>query len=178
MIITISGMPGSGKTTVGKMLAKRLGWKFYSVGDLRGKVASEMGITIDELNEIGKKEFWTDQKADELTKKLGEAEDDFVIDGRLAFRFIPHSFKVFLSADLKKSALRIFRDQRGDEKKAGSEKEVLDSIRKRLDEDDGRYKRYYGIDFLNKKNYDLVIDTTEMRPEEVASAILKAMKKK
>ena len=38
MIITISGLPGSGKSTIGKMLAKKLGYKFYSMGDLRGKI--------------------------------------------------------------------------------------------------------------------------------------------
>jgi len=33
--ITISGLPGSGKTTVGKNLAKIFGSKFISVGDIR-----------------------------------------------------------------------------------------------------------------------------------------------
>ena len=54
MIITISGIPGSGKTTVGRMLAEKLGYKFYSIGDLRGKMAMERGMTIDQLNELGK----------------------------------------------------------------------------------------------------------------------------
>ncbi len=39
MIITIAGMPGSGKTTVAKILADKLNLKRYSMGDLRGKMA-------------------------------------------------------------------------------------------------------------------------------------------
>ena len=50
MIITISGKPGAGKTTVGKAVAARLGLEFYSMGDLRGKMASDRGLTIDELS--------------------------------------------------------------------------------------------------------------------------------
>ncbi|MGH9879179.1 MAG: nucleoside monophosphate kinase, partial [Nitrososphaerales archaeon] len=56
MIITIAGRPGSGKTTVAKEVAKRLGFKHLSTGDMRGQLAMEHGLTIDQLNEIGKKE--------------------------------------------------------------------------------------------------------------------------
>ncbi|MBU0540313.1 AAA family ATPase, partial [Patescibacteria group bacterium] len=64
MIITISGVPGSGKTTVAKILAERLGMKFYSMGDLRGKMATERGLTIDELNKLGETEAFTDNDVD------------------------------------------------------------------------------------------------------------------
>ncbi|MCX6741353.1 MAG: AAA family ATPase, partial [Candidatus Parcubacteria bacterium] len=46
MIITLSGKPGSGKTTVAKILAEKLGYKFYSTGDLRGQMAMKRGLTI------------------------------------------------------------------------------------------------------------------------------------
>ena len=107
MIITISGMPGSGKTTVAKLLAKRLGYEHYSMGDLRGKMAMERGISIDELNKLGEKESWTDKEADDYQKKLGETEDNFVTDGRTGFHFIPHSRKIFLKVDLRIGAERI-----------------------------------------------------------------------
>ncbi len=95
MIIVISGSPGSGKSTVGKILAKDLGYKFYSMGDLRGQMAMERGLTIDQLNEIGKTEDWTDRAADEYQKKLGETEDNFVIDSWAGFHFLPQAFKIF-----------------------------------------------------------------------------------
>ena len=39
MIITITGLPGSGKTSVAKHLAKHLHIKHYSMGDLFRKIA-------------------------------------------------------------------------------------------------------------------------------------------
>lgn len=176
MIVAISGMPGSGKTTVGRIVAGRLGYKFYSIGDLRGEWAVKKGMTIDELNEVGERESWTDERADEYQKGLGEKEDDFVIDGRLSFHFIPHSFKVFLSVDGKTGAERIHGDERPDEKKADM-RELMDTIEKRIKSDEKRYMKLYGIGFRDEKNYDLVIDTTSLGPGEVAGRIIDAIKK-
>ncbi len=112
MIITISGQAGSGKSTVARMLAKKLGFKHYSMGDLRRKMALKKGITLAELNKLGEKEDFTDKDVDEHQKRLGEKEDNFVIDGRTSFHFIPHSVKVYLKAGIKERAKRVFQDER------------------------------------------------------------------
>lgn len=178
MIITISGVPGSGKTTVGKGVAERLGFRFYSIGDLRGKMAMERGMTIDELNELGMKEDWTDREADEYQKELARKEDDFVIESRLGFHFIPGSVKVFLKVDLRTAAERIFKNQRPDEGRRSSVGEVLESLKKRIENDMGRYRKYYGIqDFMETSHYDIVIDTTNMGIAEVVERVLKEIKK-
>lgn len=174
MIITISGLTGSGKSTVGRMLAKRLGYEFRSGGDMRGEIALEMGITIDELNEIGKKEIWTDKKVDEKIKHLGETKDNLIIDGWCAFHFIPHSFKVFLDVDLRTGVERVMRDQRPDERMPKSVEEAERVVKKRIEDTRERYRKHYGFDFMDMGSYDLVIDTTKMSPEEVAGRILKA----
>ena len=174
MIVTISGLPGSGKSTVGRLLAKRLGYKFYSIGDLRGKWATERGMSINELNKLGEREEWTDRKADEYQAELGKKEDHFVIDSRLSFHFIPHSFKVFLTVDLHTGAKRIMKDERQDEP-ADSLEGLTKGLESRIRSDDSRYKKLYGLDFQDSTNYDLVIDTTEFSPEEVVSRIMKAM---
>lgn len=177
MIITISGLPGSGKTTVGKLLAKKLGMRFYSIGDLRGRMAIERGLTIDQLNEIGMKEKWTDKEADEYQRKLGETEDDFVIESRLGFFFIPKSVKIFLDVDPRKAAERIFRDNRPDEKRKGTIEEVASSIRKRMKNDVARYRKYYKVDFLDESQYDIIIDTTNLTPDQVVERIMNGIKK-
>ncbi|MCK4335480.1 MAG: cytidylate kinase family protein [Candidatus Aenigmarchaeota archaeon] len=173
MIITISGLPGSGKTAVGKLLAERIGLKFYSIGDLRGKMAMERGLTIDQLNEIGMKEDWTDKKVDEYQKELGEREDNFVIDSWLGFHFVPHSIKIFLYVDLEVGAERIFRSQREDEEKKKTVEEIHEMIKKRVKQTDERYKKYYGIDFLDRSHYDMVIDTTNLAINQVIEEITK-----
>lgn len=50
--ITISGYPGAGKSTNGKMLASRLGYDFFSAGHFRREAAKELNIDIDTLNQL------------------------------------------------------------------------------------------------------------------------------
>lgn len=178
MIITITGMPGSGKSTVGRILAEQLGYKFYSVGDFRGEMAQKLGLTIDELNKVGEKEFWTDQKADDWQKKIGQTENNVIIDGWLAFHFVPNSFKIFIDVELKFAAHRIFINQRPDEKYLDSEEAVAKQISNRLEETRNRFLKYYQVDFLNKDYYDLMIDSTNISPEEVVDKIRKKLNKK
>ena len=71
MILTIAGDPGSGKTTVAKKVAAQLGYNRYSGGDMRSTVAQERGMTIDELNDLGMKEDWTDKETDKKVEELG-----------------------------------------------------------------------------------------------------------
>ncbi len=176
MIITIGGRSGAGKTSVAHDLAQKLGYKFYSMGDLRGKMAMERGMTIDELNEIGKKEIWTDKEVDEFQKKLGKKENKFIIEGWLSFYFIPHSFKIFLDVDPEVAAKRIFKDQRPDEEPQKSAKSVEGMIKKRMAESRRRYKKYYGVDCFCKECYDLVINTTNLKISQVVSKIITELK--
>jgi cytidylate kinase len=152
------------------------------MGDLRGKMAQERGMTIDEFNKLGETEAFTDKDADEYQKKLGETEDNFVIDGRLSWHFIPQSFKVFLTADTHIAAERILNDRktnpnRADEPEYESVDQVEKAITDRLKSDQTRYKKWYGIDFLDKANYDLVIDTTHIPASETLGKVLDAVQK-
>lgn len=174
-MITISGKPGAGKTTVGRMLAQELGYNFYSIGEFRGEMAQKLGFTIDQLNKLGEKEFWTDKKADEFQKKIAQTEKNFVMDGWIAFHFIPESFKIFIDVNSDIAAHRIFIDQRPDEEYLNSEKAVKKQILDRLEKTRQRFLKYYQVDFINKDYYDLIIDSTKISPEEVVSKIIKAL---
>jgi cytidylate kinase len=178
MIITISGRQGAGKSTVAEKLAKKLGYKFCSMGDLRGRIAIKHRLTIDELNEIGKRNIWTDKEADDELIRIGKEENNYVIDTWIGYHFIPNSKKIFLDVDSMAGAKRIFRHQRPDEQKKDSIKELKEMLEKRLHDSWKRYKKYYKIDFLNKKNYDLVIDTTNLTADETVNKILLFIKKK
>ena len=113
--ITITGEIGSGKTTVGKILAKRIDCDFLSVGSLRREIAKEKGLTIQELNKIGETETWTDEIADQKQIELGKRSSNFVIEGRLSWHFIPNSFKIFLDITKEEGAKRIIIEKRDSE---------------------------------------------------------------
>lgn len=180
MIITISGVPGSGKSTAGKLTAQKLGYEYFSMGELRGKMAMNKGLTIDELNKLGEKEDWTDKLADEEQKKMGETKDNFVFEGRLSWHFIPHSFKVFLTVDPDEAARRTLKNQeeRPDEKPAANLAEAKKAVEERLASDKKRYLKHYGLDYTDPKHYDLVIDTTKIPAEIVVQKILDKIKER
>ena len=183
MIITISGVPGSGKSTVAKLVAKKVGFKHYSAGDFMREIAAKRNLSLLEISKVAEKDRGIDKELDERTVKLGKEEDDFVMDSRLAYHFIPNAFKVFLYVDAKAAAKRIFGDIRKKKEGRKVEKEsttlaaTLSAIRKRRRSEELRYKKYYNIDLFNKKQYDLVVDTTKATPEEVAAKIVDAVKK-
>lgn len=62
------GLPGSGKTTVGRILARRLGWRFV---DLDRLIVSREGKTVAELFAEGEAEF-RQKETEALKSILGE----------------------------------------------------------------------------------------------------------
>lgn len=175
MQISICGTPGSGKSTVAKIIAEKLGYKYYSIGELRRQMAEKRGLTIVEFNNLKED---TDTSFDNYQKELGEKEDNFVIEGRLSFHFVPKSLKFFFKTDLRTAAERVFKDPRSSEKKYKNLNEVLNEMKKRMDDDKKRYKKHYNLDPYNEKQFDIVIDTTNISIEEVAEKVMEAIKHK
>lgn len=175
MIISIGGQAGSGKSSVADLLAEKLGYKRYSIGDLRRKAAYEREITLAEFNKLGEKEDFTDKDFDRLQEELGKRENNFVIDGRTSFHFIPKSVKVYLQADLETRAKRVFHDER-DRESFETLEECKDSLAEREKSDETRYERYYGIDVKERGNYDYWISATEMNVEQIVERIIKLLK--
>lgn len=172
MIITISGKPGSGKSTVAKAVAKKLNLKYYCIGDFQREIAGKKGISLSELGRLEEKDKSIDLEIDRMQEDLGKKKEDMIVDSRIGFHFIPNSIKIFLDVDLDIGAKRIFSQKRKDEKYSTIEK-TKKEIEGRIGSERKRYKKYYGIDHYNMKNYDLVIDTTGKTMDEVAGEIVK-----
>lgn len=174
MKITINGIPGSGKSTVAKYLAKKLKLKYYGLGEMRRAIAKEKGMTLAEFNKLGEKEAWTDKLVDNFQKKL-KKRDNFIADGRLSWYFIPNSIKIFLTVKPEIGAKRIFKEKRKEEKYK-SIKEELKALKERLKSDVKRYKRYYGVkNVYDLKNYDIIIDTSYLTISQMNKAVLKVI---
>ncbi|MBI5881383.1 cytidylate kinase family protein [archaeon] len=160
MRITISGMPGSGKTTVAKVLSEKLRLKHYHIGAMRRDIARQRGITLNELNKIGESDPSTDKVVDDYLINLGKTEDNFIAEGRTASYFIPNSVKIFIAVDVRVGAERIMKDaiekgkaQERNEKVASSIDEQAKLLQERIDSDKLRYKRYYGSTMFERKRY-------------------------
>ncbi len=170
MIITISGEPGAGSTTISKMLAKELGLKLVTVGELHKKIAKEKGLTVEEhwkrirQDKQKLKEFH--QKLDELQKKEAE-KGNVIINGKLsAFQIKNADLKILLTAELKERAKRVAKREKI------NVEEALKRIKEREEIERKEFKELYGIDYVKDKElYDMIIDTTKLTPEEITKVI-------
>lgn len=171
MIITIAGKPGSGKSTVARHVAKTLGMKRHSAGDYRRRKAKEMGLTLAEFNALGEKEDFTDREVDEWQENLGKTEDNFVIDGRTGYHFIPNSIKIFLDVSPEVGARRIMHEKR-EEEEMKHEEEAIRMWHERINSDILRYKKYYNINPYDLKHFDFVLDTSNFSADEVVKKVL------
>ena len=172
MIVSISGRPGSGKSAVAIRVARRLGLAHVSAGDFMRQMAEERGMTILELSKIAEAGDSIDREIDARTVRLGEESDDFVIDARLGWHFLPHSFKVFLEVDPDVAAQRIFAARRAAEQENTGLDETRRAIDSRTESEMTRYRDYYGLDYADHTHYNLVVDTSDKTVDEVVDVIV------
>lgn len=179
MIITISGKAGSGKSTIAKIIAKKLRLKHYSSGDFMRKIAEEHKLTLIELSKLAETKKWVDKELDNRQIKLGKKEDDFIIDGRLSWHFIPKSIKIYLDVTPEIAAKRIYSDKENRSSEGFTTfKDLIKKIKQRTNSEKKRYKQYYNLDYHNKKHYDLVIDTSKVDIDNVVKKIIDFTKNK
>ncbi len=173
MKITISGDLGSGKTTVAKLLAERLSYKYLSTGAIQRQIAGDLGLTTLELNLLSERQTEIDDRIDGHTRQIGESDYDYVVDSRLAWHFIPDSLKVFIVVDEEIAAQRISGDlSRGPSEERLGPEQMLEKIRARRASEKRRFLEKYGIDYRDLNHFDLVVDSSHATVEEVTQTVL------
>lgn len=177
MIITISGDLGSGKSTVGRLLARNLNFEYLSTGYIQRNIAEEMGLSTLELNLLSEKQSEIDDQIDSYTIALNNSGQDHIVDSRLAWHFIPSSFKVYLNCKVEIAAERILNDkERKSERKSNSMKETLNRLINRRTSEKRRFIQKYNVDYTDLSNYDFIIDTSSLHPKDVEDEIMKQFK--
>lgn len=176
-LITISGALGSGKSTIMKLLAGKLGYETYSTGAAQREIARRYGVTTLELNHMADKNPAIDKEIDGVFQSLAESGKKYVVDSRLAFFFLPHSFKIKLNVAPDEAARRVFNDtNRTSEVTCANESDMKQILMQRRASEVARFKATYNVDIDQESNFDLVIDTTDKTPDEICDLIIGALK--
>jgi len=181
-IITLSGKPGSGKSSTADKVAELLGYTRYSAGDLVRTQIRKKKITLDAFNEMALKDHSLDQAIDEELRNLRE-QKDIVIDSRLGFYWIPESFKVYLDLDMDVATARIYKDAVTNNLREYNNDQdyTIDEVQKlvqgRLDNEKYRFKILYGVNPYSSNNFDLIINTSRHSPQTVALTVFDTYKK-
>jgi cytidylate kinase len=182
-IITISGSLGGGKSSTADLVAKKLGYQRFSSGDFFRKIGVEMGISVNETNKKAEVNSEIDKRTDDEVKRVGKEMNKFVIDGHIAFFFIPQSFKVYLSLPPEIAKDRILNNLKNNPLRRESEdsstsKEIYKKITERLANEKKRFKDVYGLEnYTDPKHFNLVIDTEKNNLEQVVEIVISEYKK-
>ncbi len=169
MKITISGLPGSGTTTVAKIVSKKLGLKLISAGEIFRQLAAQRGMTVEEFGKYAEEHPEIDTLIDKTQREMAEKEDNAVIEGRLSGWMVKNAdLKVWIFADAEVRYKRIAKREGKDLAVVRQQTKMREEIEKR------RYQKFYSIDLDDWSIYDLIINSTKFEAEEIAELIVKA----
>lgn len=174
-IISITGDLASGKSTVTKMLADEFGFIVYKNGEYFRKLALEHNMSVTEFNQYVENHPEIDRQIELSATEFAKTHDNFIIDARLGWYSVPESFKVYLKVDIDESARRAFGDEgRKATESFNSIEEYKKDLKLRYKLEKDRYMNLYGVDKSDMSNYDLIVDTTSITPNEVKEKIVNA----
>ena len=168
--ITISGDPGSGKTTFARAVAAMTGYQLITTGNIFRKLAADRGISITALNELAETRAQIDHEVDDYLKTLNDSSENLVLDSRMAWHFVRASLKVRLTVDPEIAASRIFSDTAAMRETFPDMDAARVEIERRKRSEIGRYRSLYDVDISDSANFDLVLDTSAKDPDDITRA--------
>jgi cytidylate kinase len=169
MRITISGLPGSGTTTVAKLLAKELALDVISAGEMFREIAEEKNLPLEQFSKLAEDNDDLDRWIDEKQEKEALKRENVIVEGRLSGFFVSHAdLRIWLKAPVEVRAGRV----------AGREniayEEALSAMKSREQSEYMRYENYYGIHLDDLSIYDLIIDSSRWSENDIVEMILMA----
>ena len=173
MRITISGPPGSGKTTACGKLSEILGIKAVVFGEFFRKLAKERGMTLAEFGELAERDPSIDEMVDGMILAEARKNPDIILESRLSAHMLTKNnipaFRVYLEASPEIRTMRVGL------REGESFDEVYRNTIERQSSEAKRYKMYYDIDIEDKSVYDLIVNTDDLDPDQVVDRILEGI---
>ncbi|WP_414469312.1 (d)CMP kinase [Methanobacterium sp. ACI-7] len=170
MIITISGLAGSGTTTASKIISEKTGIPYISAGDIFRQMAAEKGMDILEFSKFAEENEGIDIEIDKRQSQIAKEKSDLIIEGRLSAYFVENAdLRLWFIAPLD------IRTERISHRENKPVEIVKEEIIKRSNSEAKRYQEIHNIDIENMDVYDLIINTGDFKPESIADIILKVV---
>ena len=170
-MVTISGHPGSGTSTLVSGLCKALNWQMLNGGQIFRDMAEERGLTLEEFGQYCMDDESIDKQLDEMLSNTMKSESSpEIVESRLAgwwaYKNNLTCPRVWIDVSEQVRAQRVVN------REGGSVDERLIQIQDRMEYDGMRYNRYYGIDINSHEPYTCIIESDNLNQNEVLDLVL------
>jgi CMP/dCMP kinase len=171
--ISITGDLGSGKSTVARLLANHFQARLISTGSIQRNIARQMGLDTLELNKYAETHPEIDSKIDQIVIDLSSSDDKLVFDSRMAWHFVPKSFKVYIEVDPAIAASRLINDTTRTSEQYSNLGQAIDYLTQRRISEHERFRRLYKVDDEDITKFDAVVNSSFVNPAEIVELLAK-----
>lgn len=165
--IAISGDIGTGKSTLARLLSEKLGWEYISAGNYFRDWYKSQGMDVSKVYGIPEEE---DRKMEADFKKEMAEKSNTIFESRLAgwlAKDYPQTLKVLCVVKESEAYERVAK------RDSVSIEEAQRLSKQRAQDLVDKFNKLYGVtDFLDPKYFDLMIDTTNLTPDQVLEKVL------
>lgn len=176
-IITISGSPGSGKSTVAKLIEEKLEFARLNGGDVFRALAKKYKLSLEAMVEKARHEPKINREVDTDLLKTAVAmakKTPVLFESRLAGWLTAEAnisaFRVWVGASLATRASRVGKREKL------SQAAAMKLVKSREADEVAAYKVSRGVDLRDQTLYDMIIRTDRLTPVQVRDSIIKGFK--
>jgi cytidylate kinase len=168
-IITVGGLPGSGKSTFAKLIAKHLGMEYLSAGQAFRRMASDRGMDLEAFSQLAEGNHEIDREIDEMQVEMSRGKD-VVVDSRLSAWVIEEpDLRIYLAVDRNERARRV------SERDDIPMEQAIKLVTEREESERRRYREIYDIDVTDIGVYDIIINSGTFLPDDILKIALTAL---
>jgi cytidylate kinase len=178
--ISISGLAGAGKTTIGELLARKMGYNFLSIGNYTRQFAYEKyKLNINQFQDYRSTHLLVDEQIDKSFSEYINLNCNLVVDYRLAYFFTDNCFNIYLEVSEEEAVRRLCNSKRISEFEEFNIQLIKQTMNSRNEKMRHRFLSKYNTDFTLKSNFDLIINTDTISDlNEIVSIIQESYSKK
>ena len=171
--ITISGHPGSGTSTLVKLLSESKGWNSLNGGELFRQEAKRRNMSLADFGQLCKEDLEVDRQLDALLKEQmmrTDAESPSIVESRLsgwwAYKLGLSAPRIWLEVDDVERAKRV------QAREGGELNSIIEANEQRSKIDEQRFDELYGLLPQQKEPYTHIINASDLNPQEVLASVL------
>lgn len=173
--ILVSWSAGAGKSSIIQNVVEKLGYEIHDIWQVFRARAVAKWLTVWEYDKLVEQNPEEDIQIDNEFKDIVQnTKNDCIVSWRVGFHFLPDALNIRLDVAPEEGARRIFLQDRGNqEKKYKTVQEALEASQDRMKRLQQRMLNVYWVDFMDKKNYKIILKTDGKTVEQSAEELIK-----